>query len=88
MAEKNAAVLALESLERVVNGMNSPLAKEVAAYVPYMHRTLQQSLMREFLIPALKALAASGTDLRNESAVAAAAKMLAALEGDEYFPFI
>jgi hypothetical protein len=55
------------------------------------HRTLQQSVMREVIVPYLKALADQGengfTDARNADSCRVAKKMLDAA-GDDYLPFV
>lgn len=65
----------------------------VQACVIRLHRTTQQALMRNVVLPILQALAeqhANGwTDARNQASCALAHRMLAAVpEDDQYLPLI
>jgi hypothetical protein len=55
---------------------------QIADIIRREHRTNQQTLVREILIPTIRAMAEQGTDPRNEASVNLCKKLLAVIEED------
>jgi hypothetical protein len=80
-------------IEHVVNNMSGEPAKSLAFMLARrMHRTLQQSFMRDFIIPFLREMVKMRdegfTDLRNEASCNLAADMLAAYDKSNGLPMV
>lgn len=91
--KKEQIMQTIDNLTRLANSFSSDnLELLVGHLVDTTHRTLQQSLMRGFVLPLLKRWSEDFKnghyDLRNEATVKLANKIVESIKDNEYLPFV
>lgn len=87
--ERQAGADLATQVEDMLNGGGKHMSDGFVAAVPMFHRTLQQSFMRNLIVPLIRQFAdMEYFDARNEGTVKLARTLIEIIDSEGYLPFI